>query len=92
MALGFGMDYYRGRWRVQEAWMTGSQLSARFRPILASCSAHFVQLRKGCPCCSVMVCMQNAINNALEELPSIEDRGQTGRVTTPTRAGLRRCR
>ena len=39
-----------------------------------------------------MLCMQNAINNALEELPSIEDRGQTGRVTTPTRAGLRRCR
>jgi len=35
VALGFGMDYYRGRWRVQEAWMTGSQLSARFRPILA---------------------------------------------------------
>ena len=27
-----------------------------------------------------------------EKLPSIEDRGQTDRVTTPTRAGLRRWR
>jgi len=29
---------------------------------------------------------------ALEKLPSVEDRGQTDRVITPTRAELRRCR
>ena len=28
----------------------------------------------------------------LEKLPSMEDLGQTDRVTTPSRAGIRRCR
>jgi len=31
-------------------------------------------------------------NEELEKLPSVKDRGQTARVTTPTRARLRRYR
>jgi len=33
----------------------------------------------------------NRLMLKLEKLPSIEDRGETDRVTTPTHAGLRRC-
>ena len=36
--------------------------------------------------------METFARIARRKLPSIGDRGQTDRVTTPTRAGLRRCR
>ena len=36
--------------------------------------------------------METFARIARRKLPSIDDRGQTDRVTTPTRAGLRRCR
>ena len=36
-----------------------------------------------------MICFRN---EELEKLPPVKNRGQTDRVTTPTRAGLRRCR